>query len=304
MKKLITLLMALAFIMPDLLGETGTVTLGSGTTSNSTTAHPTPYGTYYKNHRVQYLVLAGELASLGLAPGDITAIGFDVANVNNCSAMPNYTMMVKFTDANELTNVFDNEGYTTVWTSEEFLPENGWNTHTFSTPMYWDGTSNLLIDVCYDLVGGYTQNASVYYTATATNLANYYRNDTSPACGTSATATVSKNRANMQITGELASCVPPSGLTATDVTAHTALIGWTPVGSETSWNLVYGEAGFDIQEEGVVVYGVTYPYLLEDIEASTQYDVYVQSVCDDGAKELSAWAGPVTFKTLYEYQVT
>lgn len=298
MKKLITLLMALAFIMPDLLGETGTVTLGSGTTSNSTTAHPTPYGTYYKNHRVQYLVLAGELASLGLAPGDITAIGFDVANVNNCSAMPNYTMMVKFTDANELTNVFDNEGYTTVWTSEEFLPENGWNTHTFSTPMYWDGTSNLLIDVCYDLVGGYTQNASVYYTATATNLANYYRNDTSPACGTSATATVSKNRANMQITGELASCVPPSGLTATDVTAHTALIGWTPVGSETSWNLVYGEAGFDIQEEGVVVYGVTYPYLLEDIEASTQYDVYVQSVCDDGAKELSAWAGPVTFKTL------
>ena len=298
MKKLITLLMALAFVMPDLLGETGTVTLGNGTTTNTTTGHPTPYGTYYKNHRVQYLVLAGELASLGLAPGDITAIGFDVANVNNCSAMPNYTMMVKFTDANELTTTFDNEGYTTVWTSDEFLPENGWNTHTFSTPMYWDGESNLLIDVCFDLVETYSQNASVYYTATATNLTNYYRNDINPACGTSALATVSKNRANIQITGELADCAPPSQLTATEITAHTALIGWTPVGSEISWNLAYGEAGFNPQEEGEIFYDVTYPYLLEGLEGSSQYDVYVQSVCDDDSKELSLWAGPVTFTTL------
>jgi hypothetical protein len=298
MKKLITLLMALVFIMPDLLGGTGTVTLGNETTSNTTTGHPTPYGTYYKNHRVQYLVLAGELASLGLAPGDITAIGFDVANVNNCNAMPNYTMMVKFTDANVLTTTFDNDGFTTVWTSEEFLPVNGWNTHTFSTPMNWDGESNLLIDVCFDLVETYSQNASVYYTATATNLTNYYRNDINPACGTSALATVSKNRANIQITGELADCAPPSQLTATEITAHTALIGWTPVGSEISWNLAYGEAGFDPQEEGEIFYDVTYPYLLEGLEGSSQYDVYVQSVCDDDSKELSLWAGPVTFTTL------
>ena len=107
-------------------------------------------------------MLAGELASLGLAPGDITAIGFDVANVNNCNAMPNYTMMVKFTDANVLPTTFANDGITTVWTSEEFLPVNAWNTHTFCTTMYWNRESKLLIDVCFDLVETYSQKASVY----------------------------------------------------------------------------------------------------------------------------------------------
>ncbi|MBM3437424.1 MAG: hypothetical protein FJY07_14555, partial [Bacteroidetes bacterium] len=51
--------------------ESVTVTLGTGTQSNGTTGNPTPYGTYYKNFRQQYLILASELLPLGIGPGDI-----------------------------------------------------------------------------------------------------------------------------------------------------------------------------------------------------------------------------------------
>ena len=61
-----------------------TVTLGTGTGTNTTTGSPTPYGTYCKNFRQQYLILASELIPLGIGPGDITALGFNVAAVNNC----------------------------------------------------------------------------------------------------------------------------------------------------------------------------------------------------------------------------
>lgn len=296
MKKLITLIVALALAVPTLWGQ-GTVTLGTGTATNGTTVHPTPYGTYYKNHRVQYLILASEITSLGMIPGNITALGFNVANLNTCSPMPNYTIKVKTTTATALTTVFDNDGYTTVWTNPEFLPVVGWNTHTFITPLAWDGTSNILIDVCFDIIPGtYTQNASVFFTATPTNLANFYRNDAVVACGTTNAATVSPNRANMQITGMIASCVPPSNLTATNPTTNSVVLGWTPVGTETTWNLKYGAPGFNPATEGTLVSGITaIPYTLTGLTPITNYQFYIQADC--GAGSLSNWGGPGAFLT-------
>ncbi|HPI25465.1 MAG TPA: hypothetical protein PLO57_03295, partial [Candidatus Cloacimonadota bacterium] len=46
-----------------------TVTLGDGTGTNTTTGAPAPYGTWYKNFRQQYLVLATELNDIGGGPG-------------------------------------------------------------------------------------------------------------------------------------------------------------------------------------------------------------------------------------------
>ncbi len=176
-------------------------TLGDGTLTNNTTVHPTPYGTYFKNHRVQYLILASELTALGINPGQINSIGFNVQNVNTCSEMPNYAIKMKHTTATQLTTTFDNGTYETVWNHPNFLPVNGWNTHMFSTPFIWDGTSNIIVDLCFDIIpGSYTQNASVYYTATTgVNSVAFYRADAAVACGTTLAATVSTFRANMQI---------------------------------------------------------------------------------------------------------
>jgi hypothetical protein len=88
-------------------------------------------------------------------------------------------------------------------------------------------------------------------------------------------------------------CLIPSLLTATQVTTTTALLGWTPGGDETSWNIEWGPAGFE-QGSGALVEGVDNPYLLEGLEQATAYQFYVQAVCNG---DLSEWAGPVGFTT-------
>lgn len=90
-------------------------------------------------------------------------------------------------------------------------------------------------------------------------------------------------------------CMPPSALTATDITTSSALLGWTENGTATSWNIELDEAGFT--PTGVPTYSdVDNPFLVEGLTDFTAYDFYVQADCD--AKALSPWVGPFNFKTL------
>ena len=180
------------------LGAQVNITLGEGTGTNSTTGAPTPYGTYFKNFRQQYLVLASELNDIGGGVGNINSIAFNVGNLNNCSPMPNYRIRVKATNQTVLTTTFEPGTYTQVFQANEFMPVAGWNTHTFSTPVYWDGASNLLVDIVTDLfTNTYTQNASVYYTPTALNSSLRNQSDSAGAAD-ALTGTATVNRANIR----------------------------------------------------------------------------------------------------------
>jgi hypothetical protein len=167
-------------LMSSFLAGQMNITIGDGTTTNTSTGAPSPYGTYYKNFRQQYLYTAAEIEAAGGGAGPINSLAFNVANVNNCSAMPNFTIRIKETSQTALTTTFEVGTYTQVFYQDNFLPIAGWNTHTFDTPFTWDGTSNLLVDIVTTLIpGSYTQNASVYYTATTgTNTSLRYQNDT------------------------------------------------------------------------------------------------------------------------------
>jgi hypothetical protein len=175
------------------------IQLGNGTSSNDITSAPTPYGTWYKAFRQQYLILSSELSAAGAAAGDLSALGFNVANVNNCSAMPNYTIRLKTTNLSVLSSSFETGNYQTVCQYTEYLPSNGWNTHIFQSPFIWDGVSNILVDISADVIpGSYTQNASVYYTPTSFNSCLRFQSDsTNGINGT--TGTLSTNRANMKL---------------------------------------------------------------------------------------------------------
>jgi hypothetical protein len=274
------------------------VTLGTGTTVNTPTGVPTPYGTYYKNFRQQYLILASELTTLGVTADVMSSLAFNVQAVNNCVPMPNFTIKIKHTTANVLTTTFDNGTYTTVWSDPNFLPVVGWNTHYFSTPFSWDGIQNVLIDICSDIIpGDYTQNASVYYTETiGINTCLRYQSDATIACGTTLTGSLTAYRANMQMIFGPISCLPPGQLTVTNITTTSADLGWTPIGTETMWNIKYGVPGFNPATEGTLISGVTSnPYTLSGLIMLTQYDFYVQADCGSG--DVSVWSGPKWFQT-------
>jgi len=199
--KLLIILSLMLLYVGNTWGQT-TITLGEGTDYNGSSSHPTPYGTYYENFKQQYLILASELTEKGLSLGNITAIAFNVADKNDCSEMPNYRIYIKTTELTELTENFEEGTYHQVWFQENYLPTDGWNTHTFNDPYYWDGTSNLIVQICTDMItGSYTDNASVYYTTTTAYTCLRYQSDNYVACD-AVTGSPSKDRANMQISWE------------------------------------------------------------------------------------------------------
>jgi hypothetical protein len=226
------LFLALTLGMFTALWADITVTLGEDTTSNGTSGHPTPYGTYYKNHRQQYLVFADELTALGGGAGNINAIAFNVAAVNNCSAMPNFRIRMKHTSQTELTDNFETGTYDQVWHDANFLPVAGWNTHTFTTGFDWDGSSNVLVDVVFSIIpGSYTQNASVYYTTTTgTNTALRYQSDSVEAdtATSSSYGGLTANRANMQITMQPLTADYDDDMAATAIAGSAVAYSGTP----------------------------------------------------------------------------
>jgi gliding motility-associated-like protein len=123
------------------------IIVGNGTTSNPSWQAPSPYEKYYYDQHTQIIYRATELQAAGVQAGYLTSIGFNVAATNGVANMPNYTIRIKCTAATTA-STFDNAGLTQVFQAANFSPVNGWNTHTFSTPYYWDGASNILIDIC------------------------------------------------------------------------------------------------------------------------------------------------------------
>lgn len=90
-------------------------------------------------------------------------------------------------------------------------------------------------------------------------------------------------------------CNAPQSLTATNVQATTAELGWTS-GGAALWNLEYGPTGF-LPGTGTVVSGInSNPYGLTGLTGSTTYDFYVKDTCVGIGS--SPWAGPYTFSTL------
>src|SRR5690554_4656071 len=89
-------------------------------------------------------------------------------------------------------------------------------------------------------------------------------------------------------------CMPPTALTALNVTADSAVLSWTSDG--TLFDIKWGVPGFDVETGGTLIVGVTNPYALSGLTQSTSYQYYVRQDCgvDDG---LSLWAGPFTFTT-------
>lgn len=92
----------------------------------------------------------------------------------------------------------------------------------------------------------------------------------------------------------LISCPEPNGLSATTTSASSADLSWTAGGTETAWDLQYGNSGF-ILGNGTIDSVSSNPYSLTGLSPSTSYDVYIKGICAPG--DTSSWAGPFTFVT-------
>ncbi|MBW8051105.1 MAG: hypothetical protein FVQ77_12350, partial [Cytophagales bacterium] len=181
-------------------------TIGTGTTTNSTSTYPAPYGNFYKNAKHQFLYLASELTAEGVNCGTITALGFNISALNtSVTDYRNFQIKMGCTSITSLTTW--QSGLSTVFTSKDIGIGTGWNIHAFDFSFDWDGTSNIIVELCFDnRPDAFTQNASTFYTATGFTSAIYYRSDASDACPAT-TVTTSSNRPNTRFT----TCDNPPG---------------------------------------------------------------------------------------------
>ena len=88
-------------------------------------------------------------------------------------------------------------------------------------------------------------------------------------------------------------CLPPTGIAASNITTTTLDLAWTPGISETAWNVEYGPAGFALGT-GTLVNVTANPYTITGLTQGTSYDVYIQADC---GSDSSSYAGPFTFTT-------
>ena len=82
-------------------------------------------------------------------------------------------------------------------------------------------------------------------------------------------------------------CARPAGLSATEITTNSALLGWSTTGSEESWTI-------DLNGHQTTV--SSQPYLMDRLEPNTEYNFRVKAKCGGGME--SEWSQPTTFKTM------
>ena len=218
----------------SVVASSGNVTVGTGTTSNTGTQYPSPFGNYYFGAKQQFLVTASELTALGLAAGNITSIAFDVVTPAT-TPLVNYTIAAKATSISALTTTFES-GLSTLFTAASYVPSSGTgynnNTITFTTPFNWNGTSNIVFEICFNN-SGYTTNAASRASAAPANSYLYTAQDNGTVCSTS-TGILASARSNMRFAGTLNTNLASTYNWAWNTTPSVATALGTTIVSNTS----------------------------------------------------------------------
>ena len=155
-------------------------TIGDDNGANSATSYPTPIFDYFKTMKSQYLYLASEMTGEGMAAGFITEIRWNVVGVPvGTGTTEDYTIKLLATNTTSLGITSWESGASLVWGPLDYLPTVGTNTFVLDNPFYWNGTSNLIIEICGgDNVADYTKNARVTWSGPlGFNASRTYAND-------------------------------------------------------------------------------------------------------------------------------
>ncbi|WP_181248446.1 fibronectin type III domain-containing protein [Flavobacterium magnum] len=174
--------------------------LGSGVSTNT---NYTPYQGYWGGARSQAVYTASELSALGLHSGSpINSIGYKVTSGTPIQ-LSNFTIKAGFTTVNVLEDFIQSPDYT-VFTQASYVPQtgNGEIDYTLSTPLVWDGISNLLVETCYNNNnngGTPVNNLNVESSEVATKLYKHVKVDNEPNICSRATIYEPAVRPNLRI---------------------------------------------------------------------------------------------------------
>jgi gliding motility-associated-like protein len=162
-KKIAIILAIFMFGIGNNFGQTFT-TIGTSNGSNTSNSHPCPLADYWENHRTQYLIRASELTAAGILAGaSISSIRFNVTAASSNILLERLSIYVGGITATSLGTTFLNAPILR-YGPINYTPLVGNNTFTFSSNYIWNGTENILVQICN---GSSTASSSVTYTSNA-----------------------------------------------------------------------------------------------------------------------------------------
>jgi len=169
-------------VFPYVCIGTGSVQLSNGS----------PFNTYWMGTRTQLLYTASEILANSGTAGNVTKIGFNVYTAST-QVMNGFNINMQ-NYPNPTLSAFVNSNWSNVYSGTYSVPSTGWQYIDLQTPFYWDGTSSLLIEVCFTNTS-YTTPSVVLGTASTSAECTEYHDQTN-ACSFNS-ATVMPNRANI-----------------------------------------------------------------------------------------------------------
>ncbi|MDZ4405532.1 M36 family metallopeptidase [Prosthecobacter sp.] len=155
---------------PLVVSSTSSVQNTSGT---GTVTANFPLGTFYHDERSQMIYTPAEVGGAMT----INSVALDVSTIPG-QVMNTFTIRMKHTataDYNSSAS-WDSTGWTTVYSTTQTVSTTGWNTFTLTTPFVYNGSSNLMVDICFNN-SNYTSEGYCRSSTTTTPRSIWYQTD-------------------------------------------------------------------------------------------------------------------------------
>jgi hypothetical protein len=181
MKKILLILI----VLTTLFSNAQIATIGSGNLVNTTTTS-SPVNIWYRRTICQMVYTVNEINTAGVTnAGNINKLGFNIYQAPLYS-IPNYTIKIKHTTATDANINFGNTGWITVKNGFTYTPTiGGFDMINFDTPFSWNGTDNIVVQICWSQVQPtYNASGQLYVINNSTNGYAYKWTDASgSSCG-------------------------------------------------------------------------------------------------------------------------
>lgn len=126
--------------------------IGAGTSGNGEWTYPTPMQDAKTGSRMQFLYLASEMHAAGMTAGNINAIKFNILQVSDPTdpnyAIEEFTIKIAGTSTASLDANKWEPGASQVFGPVDHIPVQGINAFTLATPWFWNGTDNIVVEIC------------------------------------------------------------------------------------------------------------------------------------------------------------
>ena len=277
------------------LQDCGTATLvedviGEGTS----TAYSIPFysGSSYSSGKTWQIYKQEELEGIGIYAGNINSISLQCV-----SAPANITFKVYMSESDISTF---NSASDSIAASQMTLVYNGttqfgnnseWTTIVLDNAFQYSGTGNLVIAM--ERLS--TVSASVnfkYHSISGNSLLKYTWDE-------DIYANVSARRNNIKFNActSIPTCTRPSNVVVSNIQTTQADLAWTSSAAE--FDIAYSVTGFNINNANTyqIVHSIDTAITLTNLMSSTNYDVYVRGICNNGA-DTSGWSYVSSFQTV------